>query len=301
MEVGLVLPTAGSAASADAIAQVATHAERIGLGSVWAFERQLNPTGGVQVSGQTMQLPDYDTVYSPLEVLAFVAARTSRIRLGTSVMVALLHNPVALARSLATLDRLSNGRVVAGLGQGWMREEFEAAGVPMGRQGAGFAEFIDALRAVWGPDLVSFAGRFYTIASSNLNPKPVQAGGPPIIIGANTPASVQRTARLGLGLLPIWFGREALEGTIQAFRIAADQAGCDPADLRVVVAVNEPLTDTPAGGEASLTGSPEQAAEAFPRLERLGVSGIRWAMAGVPVEEQLGLMERLVKLTGQSG
>jgi len=156
---------------------------------VWAFERQLNPTGGVQVGGQNVQLPDYDTVYSPLEVLAFVAARTSRIRLGTSVMVALPHNPVALARSLATLDRLSNGRVVANLGQGWMREEFEAARVPMSRQGAGFAEFVDALRAVWGPDPVSFAGRFYRIASSNLNPKPVQAGGSPIIIGATTARS----------------------------------------------------------------------------------------------------------------
>lgn len=294
MKLGLALPTAGDIAGVAAIAQAAEGAERIGLDSVWTFERLLSPTGGVEMGGQQVQLPDaYKSVYSPLEVLAFAAARTSRVELGISVMVALLHNPVDLGRRLATLDQLSNGRVVAGLGQGWMDEEFEAAGVPKNHQGAGFGEFLEAMQAVWGPDPVAYDGRFYRFAESWVGPKPVQAGGPPIIVAANAPASVRRTARFGFGINPIWFGWDALEGGIQAFKAAVKDAGGDPDGPPIVVRVNESLTEAPVGTEATLAGSPEQVTDALPRLEQLGVTEILWSMS-IPVDEQLGLMSQLV-------
>lgn len=294
VKLGLSLPSAGPGASPGAIATVAETADRIGLDSLWLFERLLSPIGEIDMFGQKRPMPEiYNTVYSPLETLAYAAARTSRIRLGTSIMVALLHNPVALARSMATLDQLSGGRVVAGLGQGWMPQEFDAAGVDMARQGAGFAEFIEAVRAVWGPDPVSFEGRHYSITPSRLNPKPAQPGGPPIIVGASTPASIRRTARMKLGLNPLWFGWEALERTVGAFHTAAREAGVDPVELPVVVRVNEPLTTKPAEGDAPLVGSPDQVAESLPRLEQLGVTEIFWA-PGDDVDETLALMERLV-------
>lgn len=294
MKLGIGLPTAGDLASATAIAQTAEGAEQLGLNSVWVFERLLAPTSEVEMGGRRMPVPSiYQNVYSPLEVLAYAAARTRRVRLGTSVMIALLHNPVDLARRLATLDHLSGGRIVAGLGQGWMSEEFEAAGVPMSRQGAGFGEFVEALRAAWGPDPVRFDGRFYRFAESIHNPKPVQVGGPPIIVGAGTPASIRRTARLGLGLNTVWSGWEDLEGTVDAYRRAVAEAGRDFSE-EVVLRVNGPLTDGPEGDEETLAGSPEQAAEALSRLERIGVSEVFWSMH-VPVEEQLDLMARLVK------
>jgi probable F420-dependent oxidoreductase len=297
VKLGLSLPAAGPDASPDAITTVAEAADRIGLDSLWLFERLLSPIGEIDMFGQKGPMPEiYNTVYSPLETLAYAAARTSRIRLGTSVMVALLHNPVALARSIATLDQLSGGRVIAGLGQGWMPQEFDAAGVDMARQGAGFAEFIEAMRAVWGPDPVSFDGRYYSITPSRLNPKPAQPGGPPIIVGASTPASVRRTARMRLGLNPLWFGWESLEGAVEAFHTAAREAGANPAELPIVVRVNEPLTSKPADGDAPLVGSPDQVAEALPRLEQLGVSEIFWA-PGDDISETLALMERLVKQT----
>ena len=301
MKLGLSLPTAGTTASTEAITEVAEGAERLGLDSVWAFERLLAPTGDVRLGEHTFPMPEvYRTVYSPLEVLAFAAARTSRVRLGTSIVLALLHNPVSLARSLATLDQLSNGRVVAGLGQGWLEAEFEAAGTPLRRRGAGFVEFIDVMRAVWGPDPVSFDGRFYQVAESRVNPKPVQPGGPPLLAAAEVPASIRRTAQLGLGFNPVWQSWEALEGTVTAFRDAAREAGRDPDELPVVLRVNQPFTDTPTGDEASPAGSPEQVAEALPRLERLGVTEVFWGME-FQAEEQLQLMGRLLKLIGRDG
>ena len=103
-----------------------------------------------------MQAPEpFANVYDPIDTLAFVAAKTSRISLGTSVLDSLFQSPVILARRLATLDRLSGGRLVVGIGQGWMEQEFVAAGVPMKRRGAGFEEHIRAMQAVWGPDPVT--------------------------------------------------------------------------------------------------------------------------------------------------
>ena len=298
MKLGISLPTSGSTASADTISTVAETAERIGLDSVWTFERLLSPTAGARMNGQIVPLPDaYDSVFSPLEVLAFAAARTSRVALGTSIVVALLHNPADLARRFATLDRLSGGRVVAGLGQGWMAQEFEAAGVPLKSRGPRFTEFIEALRAAWGPDPVSYEGAFYRIQPSKIGPKPVRAGGPPILAGAASPGGIRRAAHLGLGLNPVWFGWEALEGTVQAFRAAAAEAGHDPATLPVVVRINQFPAARPTADGASPTGSPEQVAEAIPRLEGIGVTELLWNLDEGPVEEQLA---RLTELAGAS-
>lgn len=297
MKLGIGLPTAGVAASTEAITRVAEEAERIGLDSLWAFERLLSPIGEVQMGEHTMRLPElYNSVYSPVETLAFAAARTRRIRLGTSVMVAFLHNPVALGRSFATLDQLSSGRAVVGLGQGWMQEEFDTAEADKSRQGAGFGEFIAAMQAAWGPDPVSFDGRFYTIPSSAIGPKPVQPGGPPILVGAASPASIRRTARLGFGLNPIWFGWEALEGTVKSFHQAATDAGHDPAVLPVVLRVNQMPASEPTDDGPSPVGTPEQAAESLSRLAEIGVTEVFWS-SDAPVDDQLGLMTQLVELS----
>jgi probable F420-dependent oxidoreductase len=298
MRLGIALPTTGDSASAETITEVARTAERIGLHSLWTFERLLSPTGGGLMDGRPVPLPDaYNSVMAPLEVLAFAAAHTTRITLGTSIVVALLHNPADLARRFATLDRLSGGRAVAGLGQGWMAQEFEAAGVPLSSRGPRFTEFIEVLRAVWGPDPVSYDGRFYRIAESNIGPKPVQVGGVPILAGAASPGGIRRAARLGLGLNPVWFGWEALEGTVQAYRATAAEAGHDPAALPVVVRVNQFPAAQPSADGASPTGSPAQILEAIPRLERIGVTEVLWNVDEGPVEDQL---PRLAELTGAS-
>ncbi|WP_433473213.1 TIGR03619 family F420-dependent LLM class oxidoreductase [Spirillospora sp. CA-142024] len=296
VELGIGLPTSGRNASPETIAQVAEGAERIGLGSVWTFDRLLRPTVPIAMGGAggpVMDPPEaFGTVYDPLETLTYVAARTSRIRLGTSVLDALFQNPVVLARRIATLDRLSGGRLLAGLGQGWMSQEFEAAGVPLSRRGAGFGEHIQAMRAVWGPDPVRFEGRFYRIPESEIGPKPARPDGPAVLVGCVAPAAVERAARLGTGLSLVIFDWDMLRETIARFRRTAEESGHDPSALPVVVQVNGDVTDKPLDERAPLTGSPEQVAGDLAALDELDVRHVLW-MSDIEPAERLRLMERL--------
>jgi alkanesulfonate monooxygenase SsuD/methylene tetrahydromethanopterin reductase-like flavin-dependent oxidoreductase (luciferase family) len=206
MKLGVHLPLAGRGASPAAITQVAEEAERIGLDSVWAWERLMRPTVPIAMGGPggpVMKAPeDFGAVYDPIETLTYVAARTSRIALGTSVLDALFQSPIILARRLATLDRFSGGRLIAGIGQGWMEQEFEAAGVPMRRRGAGFEEHLLAVRAVWGPDPVRFEGRRYRIrsrdrAQAGSPGRPCRRVGRRISAGASTRRPARRGGDIG--------------------------------------------------------------------------------------------------------
>ncbi len=149
--VGIALPQYGTVASPEAILRVAVEAERMGLGSLWVSDRLLLPTRPKETFDGDPWPEIFATVYDPIEILTFAAARTRKVKLGTSVLSALFQNPVTLARRFATPDRLSDGRVIAGIGQGDFRDEFEAANVPVKRRGRGFEEFALAMRAVWGP------------------------------------------------------------------------------------------------------------------------------------------------------
>src|SRR4051794_16990940 len=169
MDLGVALPHFGKHSSPAAIEQVAVEAERMGYASLWVLERLLRPTNPMHdVTRPGARISEaYMRVFEPIETLTFAAAKTSRIRLGTSVIDALFHVPAVVGRRLATLDNFSNGRVIAGLGQGYMLEEFATANVPRSRRGKGLEEFVAALRAVWAPDPVSFSGRFYNVPESN--------------------------------------------------------------------------------------------------------------------------------------
>ncbi|TDD03707.1 TIGR03619 family F420-dependent LLM class oxidoreductase [Nonomuraea deserti] len=295
MTLGLALPTSGAASSPEEMLRVAQRAEEIGLAAVWTFERLLRPVGAAAVvgGGPAVPLPEpYGWVYDPLETLSFVAAGTREIRLGTSVLVTLLHNPVVLARRLATLDRLSGGRLIAGIGQGWMADEFATAGVPPRQRGARFEEHVTAMRRVWLPDPVEFDGTFYRIAASHIGPKPVRPDGPALLAGAASPPAIERAARMGLGLNAIMMSWAAFHDTIEAFRRAAEAAGLDPDTLPVVVRVNGSITEKPLDGRAPLTGSAEQVLDDLARLGSAGADHVFWAMETEP-DEQLDSMERL--------
>lgn len=295
MELGVALPTSGAKASVDAITRIAQEAERLGYAALWTFERLLRPVGKVVTAGGEQELPEnYRTVYEPLVTLSHVAALTSRIKLGTSVIDLPLHAPVVLARRFATLDQFSGGRVIAGIGQGWMREEFEVAGVPTSRKGAGFEEGVAAMRAAWGPDPVSFDGRFYRIAPSEINPKPVQSH-VPVVVGAMTPKGIERAGRFADGLNPIAFSQDQLLGMATAFREAAKVAGRDPAGLSVFARANVPVTDKPIDTDRPyLGGSPEQIAEDLAGLEGKGVDHVLFANgAFVDVASEVDLLTRL--------
>ncbi len=289
MEFGIALPQHGRFASPEAIAHVAREADRRGYATLWVLERLLRPAGSTMA-------PSYAVAYDPLETLTWAAAQTRRIKLGTSIIIAPLHVPAAVARALATLDHLSGGRVIAGLGQGYAPEEFAAANVPIRRRGRGFEEFVAAMRAAWGPDPVRFTGRFYRISESQIGPKPVQPGGPPVIIAAREPAAVARAGRIGDGLNPVAGNWDGLRTAIEDFRTVARDAGRDPSRLPVIVRTNTTVNPTPLPDpRPPLSGSHEQVVEDLRRLRSLAVDEVFFDMNRfeIPPDEQLRMTDRL--------
>ena len=293
----MALPTSGSLASVANIARVAREAERLEYAALWTYERLLRPLAKIMPGpdGELQRIPaDYRETYEPLETLSYVAALTERIKLGTSIVDALFHVPVVLARRFATLDRFSDGRVIAGIGQGWMPQEFATANVPLKRRGAGFDEMVAAMRACWGPDPVEYAGRFYAIEASEVNPKPVQAH-LPIIIGANTEAGIRRAARIADGINPNAFSYEQLASSVRTFRAAAAENGRDATTLTVTARANVPITADPLGdGRPYLGGSPAEIADDLKRLDEAGVDHVLfYNVAPDGIDNHLRLMADL--------
>lgn len=279
MELGVSLPTANFPnSSVSHILRIAQAADRLGYGAVWTYERLLYPLADIpQPGGPPRPLPGvYRTAYDPLETLAFVAASTQHVRLGTSVIDALFHAPVILAKRYATLDQLSGGRAIAGLGQGWMEQEFATANVPQSRKGRGMTELVEAMRAVWGPDPVAYAGRFYRIPESVINPKPAQPGGIPVVFGSMTPAGIQRAAQLADGLNPIAISRDMLAGIVGGFRAAAQAAGRDVSRLQIHVRVNQMIAPQalPDEGREFLSGSAEQIVADLAQVQDLELTSV---------------------------
>jgi probable F420-dependent oxidoreductase len=291
MKLGLALPHAGEQASPAAIAEAAMGAEEIGLDSVWVLDRVLRPRA--PVSGEA--IPEfYATVFDPLETLSYVAGLTSRVQLGTSVVQALFHPPVVLARRLATLDRFSGGRLVAGLGQGWMPEEFAVAGVRMSRRGRGFEEYVAALRAAWGPDPVRFDGDIYRIPESDIGPKPHRPDGVPVLVGYTSAVTIERAAGFADSLHPNRSDFDTLRTDVELFRGAAEAAGRDPSSLPIVLRAAARLTDT-AEAEADRSLFVGTVAQWAADCERVAAIGIDHVFLGLraPVSKQLEAMVEL--------
>jgi probable F420-dependent oxidoreductase len=285
MKIGMELPQTGDHASAKSIAMVATEAERIGLDSVWVLDRLLRPA-------ELAQSPLPPSVFDPIETLAFAAAHTARVALGTSAVISLPQPPVLLAKRLATLDQLSGGRVIAGLVQGWMPQELAAGGVPVQRIGDGWDDYVGALRAVWGPDPVSYEGRHYQVPPSNIGPKPVRPGGLPVIMGYSSAAGIRRAARIADGLLPFQTDLATLRAHLELFRRTAAEAGRDGASLPIMLRVAASV-DGEGPSRQLLTGTLDQWVADLHELDSLGVEHVLVGLGGMPVEEQLSTMAAL--------
>lgn len=191
MRFGLHLPQYGRAAGADAIARVARHAEELGFDDVWVSDHVAVPT--------TASYPPA-FLYEPVVALTWAAAATSRIGLGTSVLVLPYRHPLELGKELASLDQLSGGRLTIGVGSGWLEAEFDALNTPYAERGARTDEAIDCLRACWGEQPASFAGA--TIRFDNLKIAPGPAHSIPIWVGGAAAPALRRAVTKGDG----WHG-----------------------------------------------------------------------------------------------
>jgi len=196
-DIGLCVPQLGPHVTADVVRGFVQRAEELGFASLWVQDHFLFPVDPVRgYAGRTgAPIPEaYRSVLAPTELLAAVAAWTSTARIGTSVLVTGNHWPAPLAQRLATLDVLSGGRLVAGFGVGWSVEEHVAAGSRIADRGPRTDELLDALLACWGPDPVAHEGRFFSIAPSVVQPKPVQSPRPRLLSGMSSATGLARTA-----------------------------------------------------------------------------------------------------------
>lgn len=224
---GLGLPQTKQYDISRDVTVVARAAEAVGYESLWVFERLLFPEPAVQglygVPG--LAWPDhYRGVADPLVTLTLAASATERARLGTSVLVAPLHVPFQLARSLASLDAASGGRVIAGLGTGWSLDEYAAASVaPFEKRGEVLDELLDVCAAVWGPDPVSYKGNLTTIAPSEVGPKPARPI--PVYLPASGPRATRRLVDRADGWMPVATGAPQLAEQWQRVRDVAAERG----------------------------------------------------------------------------
>jgi probable F420-dependent oxidoreductase len=227
MKFGFAIPTVGSWATPGNQARIARRAEELGYDSVWTLQRLLNPP---DTADETYRSP-----VDPLISLAYVAGQTERIRLGVAVLNMPFFSPALLAKQLTTLDVLSGGRLDAGLGLGWMPQEFAASGVPYERRGARAEEFLAVLRALLTQDVTEFAGSFYQVPPVRMDPKPVQKPHPPILLGGAAEPSLRRAGRLADGWVSASRADVAhLDEPIRVVKAAAQKAGRDPDQLRFV-------------------------------------------------------------------
>ena len=173
MELGFALPHLGPIATRDNVRQVAIEAERLGYHSLWTNERLLKPVNPkTPYPGNPEGVLDwqYETVFEHLTTLTFASALTERIRLGVSLINLPFHQPVQLAKRIATMDHLSNGRIDIGLGLGWSEDEADVTGTPFADRGRRAAEYIDAMKALWGPDPVEFHGQYVDVPLTEFGP-----------------------------------------------------------------------------------------------------------------------------------
>src|SRR6516165_9052168 len=228
MRIGFGAPVAGAWATPLYLGSFAERAEALGYESLWSFQRLLVPEG----SGME---PVYRSVLDPMVALGFLAARTSRIRLGVAVVNLPFVSPAVLAKQATTVDVLSGGRLDLGLGIGWMPEEFAAAGASTARRGARTEEFVAVLRTLWADEVSSFSGEFYTIPPGRQDPRPVQQPGPPVLLGGMSRPAVERAGRIADGwITSSRADLSTISEAVSVIREAASAAGRDPAALRIV-------------------------------------------------------------------
>ncbi len=242
MQLGLALPQFGPSADAERIAEFAAAAEALGYASLWVGDRLLTPVAPQDpYPGRVPQPypPEFTTFLDPVVTLAVAAAATRTVRLGSSTLNAPLYHPAVLGRQLTSLDRLSGGRLDAGLGLGWMRDEYETVGAGWSTRGARLDEMLDVLRLMWTTDRLAHRGRFFSIPDSVLDLRPVQPGGPPVLLAGFTPVAMDRIGRRADGWLMTQGLPPAHAGMLwDTARRAADAAGRDPSRLRRVLRLN---------------------------------------------------------------
>jgi probable F420-dependent oxidoreductase len=239
MKIGISGIGMGKGSRPRTLAMVAEHAERLGFGTLWAPEHVVlfdhyesaypYSDNGEFLAASTIDLTD------PFVTLTYVAALTSRIRLATGICLVPEHNPLELAKVVASVDRLSNGRVALGVGIGWSSEEFAALGIPFERRAQRTCEYIEAMRELWGKEKSSYAGEFVNFKDARSFPKPVNGAQLPIIFGGESVPAMRRVARYGDAWFSVKLSPVQLEEKLTRLESLLKEQGRTLAEIELIV------------------------------------------------------------------
>jgi probable F420-dependent oxidoreductase len=289
MKFGLMFTNTGMGSTPAGARQLAQTAESAGFESLWTVEHVVVPSGyesaypydksGKMAGGaEEFDLPD------PLIWLTYVAAVTERIKLGTGILIVPQRNPLVTAKEVATLDVFSGGRVLLGVGVGWLKEEFDALGVPFADRGRRHDDYVEAMRALWAGGKASVHNTYANFDHCISRPVPVN-GSVPIVVGGHTTRAAQRAARIGDGFFPGSGGLDELVAAFDAMRAECAVIGRDPAEIEL----------TAGGGGRNLD-------EVSARVEQLAALGVsRVMLSPLPGDRLLELATGLQDRFGMEG
>jgi probable F420-dependent oxidoreductase len=309
MNIGIVLPQTGESATRENVLYIGKEAENEGFDSVWVFDRLLWPLKPQTPYGGVPDAPipvEYQNVLDPLDTLTYLACNTERISLGTSIIDMLFHNPVILARRFATLDILSGGRVITGLGIGWSKDEYDASGIPYRHRGTRADEYLQVLKRIWTDDVIEFKGQFYNIPASKIGPKPVQKPHPPILLGGYTPKSFPRIVNYADGWITIagFVPLEQQEQAINGLREAARKTNKDPSNIRIVVLTYPNVLDSSSTSSSNqprspMSGTIDQIGSDIERIKAIGaehiIFGYNFSPIGRDVKKMIEITKQLAR------
>ncbi len=276
MHIGVTIPNNWGIAEPLSVLAMGPLAEALGYDSIWVMDHLLN-------SGYIRERLDDKPYYHPLATLSYLAATTRRVRLGTSVMVLPYHNPVELAKYAATLDQISGGRLILGVGAGAMREEFDALGVPFGQRGALTNESMEIMKELWTNPDPHYKSPRWNLAGFKFAPKPAQQPTIPLWVGGSSPGALRRAATIGNGWHPTGLSPEEFRTGREEVRKLAAEAGRNPdaliMSMRVEVEVGGKASSQRAAARARLPGdNADQMIAGIRAYQRVGVDHIVLAL-----------------------
>lgn len=283
MKIGIALPIFGKYAGRDQILEASLAAEALGYDSVWVSDHVVVPDSH-NVFG--------DVFFDPLISLGFIASATSRIELGTSVIVLPYRNPLVLAKSVSSLDALSGGRVVLGVGSGWLKGEFDALGVDFARRGRMTDEYIEIMKELWTSDSPSYEGEYYSFSGIRFEPKPVRKPYPPVWVGGESRRSIERAVTHGDGWHPVGLGPGELAAKAREVRsiLPDEKRESFVISLRRNVEINE---GREFGPEETLRGTPGKIRDGIEAYREAGVDHLILYVLSGEFEGVLGTMRVL--------
>ncbi len=297
MQFGVVLPNLGSIARPDVLCRLALRVEELGFDSLWVSDHVVLPVhlesrypyssrGGFAVR------PEEDLL-EPLTTLTFLAGMTQRVRLGISVLILPYRHPVLNAKMLTTLDILSGGRIIAGVGVGWMKEEFQALDADYEHRGEVTDEHIEIFKALCTQEEPAFDGKHYQVKGIKFFPKPIQKPYPPIWVGGTTHRAIRRAATLGDGWHVVRMRPpELAQGREEVLRLR-HQHGLSGDGFQVSIRTTLEVTDTPLGeGRTPLTGTVQQVLKDLGQYQEAGADYIVLGPRGRSFEQVVQSVER---------